>query len=178
VRGWVVVVCGVAIVAGCSPITTRQVRVWERGGSVASPPAATDAAVPQLATAARQLPAPQRGIVETALAALDASEPGLDCSSFVLRVYSGAGIALPRTVREQLRVGTAVDAAELRPGDLVFFAFARRPADHVGIYAGDGRVVHVSASTRRVQLADLAQAPFVSAWVASRRVSQRADPGA
>jgi len=177
VRGWVAYV--VVLAGGCTPITTRQARVWERGGAAQAPNvAAADPTVPELARAARELPAVGRNVVESALAALDAIEPGLDCSSFVLRVYSAAGVTLPRTVRQQMRLGSAVTAADLQPGDLVFFAFRRRPADHVGIYAGGGRIVHVSATTGRVQLADLAAAPFASAWVASRRVIARTDHGA
>jgi cell wall-associated NlpC family hydrolase len=172
----VAVVCALLCAAGCTPITTRQARVWEAGGSVQA--GEPDAAVPELVSAARTLAEPERQVVEAALAALDTSEPGLDCSSFVVRVYGQAGITLPRTVREQLRAGEAVTAPEMRPGDLVFFAFVRQPADHVGIYAGNGRVVHVSASARRVQLADLAAPPFSTAWVASRRVGVARDPGA
>jgi cell wall-associated NlpC family hydrolase len=155
--------------AGCTPITTRQARIWEDGGRVESPPAVADAQVPELVAAAHELPHPMRQVVEAALAALDTQEPGLDCSLFVQRVYAAAGVSLPRTAREQLRTGRAVTAEELRAGDLVFFAFSRRPVDHVGIYAGAGRVVHMSASARRVQLADLAAAPFAAAWVGTRR---------
>jgi cell wall-associated NlpC family hydrolase len=162
--------------AGCTPITVRQARVWEAGGAVQT--GEPDVVVPELVSAARTLAEPERQVVESALAALDQSEPGLDCSSFVVRVFASAGVALPRTVREQLRVGAPVEPSDLRPGDLVFFAFERRPADHVGIYAGNGRVVHVSASARRVQLADLAAPPFTTAWVASRRVVAARDPGA
>jgi cell wall-associated NlpC family hydrolase len=174
VRLWVawVLVCA----AGCTPITARQARVWEAGGAVQA--GEPDAAVPELVNAARTLAEPERQVVEAALAAVETTEPGLDCSNFVVRIYAAAGVALPRTVREQLRVGEAVEPSDLRPGDLVFFAFARRPADHVGIYAGNGRVVHVSASAGRVQLADLAAPPFTTAWVASRRVVAARDPGA
>jgi cell wall-associated NlpC family hydrolase len=164
--------------SGCTPITARQARVREAGGAVRVPAAGADATVPELAARASSLPGTRRQVLESALAALDASEPGLDCSSFVVRVYAGSGIGLPRTVREQVRAGAAVAPAELRPGDLVFFAFARRPADHVGIYAGSGRFVHVAASTRRVQLADLATPPFASAWVASRRILPPIEPDA
>jgi cell wall-associated NlpC family hydrolase len=157
--------------AGCTPVTGRQARLYEEG----APPPGTlvpipDVSVSDLVAAARTLPGTERRVVETALAALDATGPQLDCSNFVVQVYATAGVDLPRTVREQLRRGVPVDLDALQPGDLVFFAFAHHPADHVGIYAGRGRVVHVSAATRRVQLAPLGAAPFVSAWAAGRRV--------
>jgi len=67
-----------------------------------------------------------------------------DCSGLVQRSYAMAGVALPRTSREQARVGKAVDLPDLLPGDLLFWAY--NPADlatvhHVAIYLGDGKIV-------------------------------------
>src|SRR5437868_8160546 len=51
------------------------------------------------------------------------SDPaGFDCSGFTQYVFSRYGIALPREVREQYRVGDAVEPSQLAPGDLLFFA--------------------------------------------------------
>ena len=158
--------------AGCTPVNGRHARFYEEGsarpGTLVPIPEVT---VSELAAEARTLPGAERCIVEAALAALDATGPQLDCSSFVVQVFATAGVDLPRTVREQLRCGAPVELDALQPGDLVFFAFAHHPADHVGIYAGRGRVVHVSAAARRVQLAPLGAVPFGSAWAAGRRVS-------
>lgn len=72
-----------------------------------------------------------------------------DCSGLTLRSYQAAGVQLPRTSREQARVGTRIPASAgfdaLAPGDLVFWAY--RPNDlstvhHVAIYLGDRKVVH------------------------------------
>jgi cell wall-associated NlpC family hydrolase len=71
-----------------------------------------------------------------------------------------------------------VAAGDLLPGDLVFFAFERRPADHVGIYAGQGCGVHVASSARRVQVADLGAAAFVRAGAGARRLLPAADDDA
>ena len=67
-----------------------------------------------------------------------------DCSGLVQRSYAMAGIALPRTSREQARVGKAVDLPDLLPGDLLFWAYD--PSDlstvhHVALYLGDGKIV-------------------------------------
>jgi cell wall-associated NlpC family hydrolase len=72
-------------------------------------------------------------------------------------------------VREQWASGAPVADADLQPGDLVFFAFAHRPVDHVGLYVGRGQIVHVSSSQRCVSLVELGSAPFDAARVGARR---------
>lgn len=64
---------------------------------------------------------------------------GLDCSGLVQRVYRDLGISLPRVAADQARVGTPVASlADAKPGDLVAFG---SPVDHIGIYAGDGKMI-------------------------------------
>ncbi|SEN51494.1 C40 family peptidase [Lihuaxuella thermophila] len=66
-----------------------------------------------------------------------------DCSSFVKRVFAENGIDLPRTSRQQAEVGQEVSRSELQKGDLVFFKISSRPGiGHVGIYAGNGKLLH------------------------------------
>ena len=65
---------------------------------------------------------------------------GLDCSGLVQLAYGRLGIALPRTSQEQQQVGTPVPSlAQARPGDLIFYG---SPAEHVGIYVGNGRMIN------------------------------------
>ncbi|MCL7941706.1 C40 family peptidase [Halomonas sp. ATCH28] len=83
------------------------------------------------------------------------TERGMDCSGLVQRAYSRAGIRVPRTSREQFEALPRVDAA--RPGDLLFFATAGggKPS-HVGIYLGEGEMIHAPGRGRRVTTTALA----------------------
>jgi cell wall-associated NlpC family hydrolase len=67
---------------------------------------------------------------------------GFDCSGLVQYVFALYGIALPRVVHDQFRVGTRIRLAELEPGDLVFFSADGDDASHVGIVIGGDRFVH------------------------------------
>lgn len=83
-------------------------------------------------------------------------------------------MSLPRTSREQSRVGTAVaaDFGALRPGDLMFFAEPGQAISHVAIYAGNGRILHSASSVGGVGYTDLNTGGdwFVAYFVAARRV--------
>jgi peptidoglycan DL-endopeptidase CwlO len=64
---------------------------------------------------------------------------GFDCSGLTSFAYRAAGVSLPHSSRAQSRMGVAVSRSELAPGDLVFFG---SPVYHVGIYVGNGKMVH------------------------------------
>lgn len=83
-----------------------------------------------------------------------------DCSGLVNWAFDQVGVDLPRTSRALSRVGTPVSRADLQPGDLVFFY---SPVSHVGIYVGDGRMVHASTSGEPVAVAGIDGRPFHSA---------------
>jgi cell wall-associated NlpC family hydrolase len=81
---------------------------------------------------------------------------GMDCSSYVQRVYKIFGIDLPRTAREQFRMGYAVAKNALQVGDLVFFKRPKsREPTHVGIYIGDNKYIHTSQTKRQVDMDNL-----------------------
>lgn len=78
-------------------------------------------------------------------------ESGFDCSGLIGYVYkASAGVAPPRTVAQLANFGEAIDADELRTGDLVLFG-GRRPF-HAGIFVGDGRFVHAPSTGGKVRL--------------------------
>jgi cell wall-associated NlpC family hydrolase len=70
---------------------------------------------------------------------------GFDCSGFTQYVYAQAGISIPRHSAAQPAAGPAVSRDALLPGDLVFFAGTYGAGiSHVGIYVGNGRMIHSS----------------------------------
>ncbi|QKW31225.1 C40 family peptidase [Streptomyces seoulensis] len=72
-----------------------------------------------------------------------AAGPGsYDCSGLTQAAWKAAGVALPRSLRDQSRAGTTVPAAEALPGDLVFFHDSHGEVGHVGVYAGHGMMIH------------------------------------
>ncbi|MGW1889457.1 NlpC/P60 family protein [Streptomyces sp. NPDC002004] len=69
-----------------------------------------------------------------------ATGPGsFDCSGLTQAAWKAAGVSLPRTTWEQVKVGTTVPVSQAKPGDLVFFY---DDISHVGIYIGNGMMVH------------------------------------
>ncbi|MFI1398895.1 NlpC/P60 family protein [Streptomyces sp. NPDC020681] len=62
-----------------------------------------------------------------------------DCSGLTQAAWKAAGVDLPRTTWDQVKVGTRVETKDLIPGDLVFFY---DDISHVGIYIGDGKMIH------------------------------------
>ena len=65
-----------------------------------------------------------------------------DCSGFTSWVYRQHGISLSRTAQSQSQGGTPVERGDLQPGDLVFFGSSAGRITHVGIYVGNGQMVH------------------------------------
>jgi cell wall-associated NlpC family hydrolase len=83
-----------------------------------------------------------------------------DCSGLTMYAYAAAGITLPHSSRAQSTMGVPVSRSELEPGDLVFFY---SPVSHVGIYIGNGQMVHASVTGRPVAVTSVDKAGYVGA---------------
>ena len=128
------------------------------------------------ATALRRAPVPGSGAAVVAEAERFVGLPylwagtsafGYDCSGLTYSVYRQFGIVLPRDALDQSRVGRPVSRADLQPGDLIFFSFGSS-IDHVGIYAGDGMLIHAPHTGASVEVVSLsALAPW---WAGATRL--------
>ncbi|WP_446042086.1 NlpC/P60 family protein [Streptomyces sp. SID1121] len=90
-----------------------------------------------------------------------ATGPGsFDCSGLTQAAWSAAGVSLPRTTYTQINAGQRVPRSQLAPGDLVFFYSG---ISHVGIYVGDGKMIHAPRTGTNVRIAPIDQMPFAGA---------------
>jgi cell wall-associated NlpC family hydrolase len=82
------------------------------------------------------------------------SEPGVafDCSGLTHYAWGQAGVYLPRNSRAQAAATPHVPAANAQPGDLIFYY---SPISHVGIYLGNGQLVHAPNSGNTVTTASV-----------------------
>ena len=163
------------VIASLPPITTTSTgRPAPSGGRIPSSGARIPESPPPSAEAARILRTADsyRGV--RYVWGGNTPSQGFDCSGFTKYVFAKYGIALPRTSREQARVGRAIpaDFRALRPGDLMMFAEPGRAISHVAIYAGDGRIIHASSSVGGVGYTDLNSGGewFYQYFVVARRV--------
>ncbi|MBM7168541.1 C40 family peptidase [Streptomyces sp. G44] len=84
---------------------------------------------------------------------------GFDCSGLTQWSYAQAGVGLPRTSQAQRYAGRQVPLAEAQPGDLVTY---RDDASHIGMYMGDGQVVHAPYPGARVRYDPVGMMPVSS----------------
>ncbi len=96
----------------------------------------------------------------------------LDCSGFTHLVYRALGVTIPRDAGDQATVGRRIATrSALRSGDLVFFRSSSGAIHHVGLYAGDGRMIHAPNSGGSVRSEALANEPYRSEFAGGRRLT-------
>ena len=78
---------------------------------------------------------------------------GFDCSGFTYYIMkTGAGLTLPRSSRTQANAGIAVSVDQMQPGDLLFYGGSVNSINHVGMYIGNGQIIHASTYSTGVKL--------------------------
>ncbi|WP_052362781.1 transglycosylase family protein [Gordonia alkanivorans] len=91
-----------------------------------------------------------------------AGPDSFDCSGLTSYAYKAAGIQLPRTTYDQIKLGTEVSLEQAQPGDLVFsnFSDGGRP-EHVALYIGEGKVVEAQQEGTPVLVASIPKGKIV-----------------
>lgn len=79
---------------------------------------------------------------------------GVDCSGYTQGVFRKFGISLPRTSREQARVGTTISSSQAQAGDLVFYGSGSY-INHVAIALGNGQVIHASNARTGIKISNM-----------------------
>jgi len=108
-------------------------------------------------------------------------EKGIDCSFFVKFVFSELGINLPRTSREQFKIGIPVEKDQLKCGDLVFFKKIKYKKvkgkvkkyeyiNHVGIYLINDEFIHATLGAKKVTISSLKEEYYKLHYAGARRV--------
>ena len=82
-----------------------------------------------------------------------------DCSGLTSQAWASAGRAIPRTSQEQWKQLKRIDIKDMRPGDLVIY---NDDASHVGMYVGDGAIIHAPRPGRVVTLAGAGSMPILA----------------
>lgn len=85
-----------------------------------------------------------------------------DCSGLTMKAWAAAGVRLPHNSAQQYKIGTKVKKDDLQPGDLVFFYSG---PSHVGLYVGDGTIVHAPRPGKKVSYIKVSSMP----WKGARR---------
>jgi cell wall-associated NlpC family hydrolase len=83
-----------------------------------------------------------------------------DCSGLTMKAWGSVGVSLPHSSRQQYSRGKIVAKSDLQLGDLVFFY---RDIHHVGLYAGNGQVIHAPRPGKSVEYIKMSYMPYAGA---------------
>jgi peptidoglycan DL-endopeptidase CwlO len=89
-----------------------------------------------------------------------AGPTAFDCSGLTMMAWAQAGVALPHSSSAQFSSGPRVAESDLKPGDLVFYY---SPISHVGMYIGNGMIVHAANPGAGIRVSGLHTMPYVGA---------------
>jgi peptidoglycan DL-endopeptidase CwlO len=89
-----------------------------------------------------------------------AGPSAFDCSGLTMMAWAQAGVSLPHSSGAQMGSGSHVSQSQLQPGDLVFYY---SPVSHVGIYIGNGQIVHAANPSSGVRVAPVNSMPYSGA---------------
>lgn len=93
-----------------------------------------------------------------------------DCSGLIYYVYKKVGIDVPRTSKEQSKIGKRVSKSELQPGDLLFYDTDGSGVSHVSMYIGDGKMIQ--SSNAGVNISDVDRKYWADRYLFAKRVTE------
>ena len=96
---------------------------------------------------------------------------GMDCSGFVQHVFKKLDINIPRTAREQSRLGKYVPKSKLKPGMLLFFRTYASYISHVGIYIGHGKFIQENSGVGKVTVNSLSNEYFERTYAFAKSIN-------
>ncbi|MFC3884084.1 NlpC/P60 family protein [Bacillus songklensis] len=96
---------------------------------------------------------------------------GFDCSGFSYAMCKANGYIIPRDAHDQAKEGENVALDQLKPGDLLFFAYdeGKGAIHHVGIYYGNGQMIHSPKTGKTIEVIDLKDTIYERELCAARR---------
>ncbi|WP_405724099.1 NlpC/P60 family protein [Streptomyces sp. NBC_01537] len=152
-----------AVGASTSPLTSRAARGVSGGGRTAlsgSGSSTADGDVPAPSARAAQAVSFAYGALGLPYVWGATGPSSYDCSGLTQAAWRSAGVSLPRTTYTQINAGTRVSRSQLQPGDLVFFYSG---ISHVGLYIGNGQMIHAPHPGAPVRIAPIDEMPFAGA---------------
>ena len=105
--------------------------------------------------------------------AAESPEEGFDCSGLVSYCFQSFGYSTNRTAATLYSNGTAVEKSDLQPGDAVFFrSDGSSTISHVGLYIGNGEMIHASSSAGKVIITNIEDSGYYTRnYVGARRIA-------
>ena len=101
----------------------------------------------------------------------DTGQRGYDCSGLTYSLFlNNLEVKLNRTSRDQIKNGVNVKKDELIPGDLVFFRTSGSGIGHVGLYIGDGNMIHASSGRKKVMISGIDETYYKTRYVGATRI--------
>lgn len=96
---------------------------------------------------------------------------GFDCSGFTYAIHRFHGIAIPRDAKDQANGGSKVDKADLKPGDLLFYAYdsGMGKIHHVAMYIGGDMMIHSPKTERSIEIISMKTPAYAKEFAGARR---------
>lgn len=97
------------------------------------------------------------------------SSYGYDCSGFTYSIHKAAGVIIPRDASDQIKQGKRISLKHISQGDLLFFQNKKGNVHHVGLYVGEGRMLHSPHTGKSLEIIKIDKTKYEQELCAVRR---------